>query len=144
MRVAERAGDEAEVIFGHGIDTELGNSIRVTVIATGFDDNYPSEPVEEEKKVFDLETTKQIPLFEGKRQSQEIDLNMDTPLVEEPQVTEATNEPELTESDEDVPVETPEEVVSEILEEPMEETPEVWPTSCTGAETEIPSLSCHT
>ncbi|MDZ7606098.1 MAG: cell division protein FtsZ [Cyclobacteriaceae bacterium] len=35
--IMEMAGDEAEVIFGHGIDAELGECIRVTVIATGFD-----------------------------------------------------------------------------------------------------------
>ncbi len=35
--ISEMAGDEAEVIFGHGIDADLGESIRVTVIATGFD-----------------------------------------------------------------------------------------------------------
>ncbi|MDQ3292029.1 MAG: cell division protein FtsZ [Bacteroidota bacterium] len=34
--IQEKAGEEAEVIFGHGIDAELGQSIRVTVIATGF------------------------------------------------------------------------------------------------------------
>ncbi len=33
----EYAGDDAEVIFGHGVDEELGDSIRVTVIATGFE-----------------------------------------------------------------------------------------------------------
>ncbi|WP_207434979.1 cell division protein FtsZ [Sabulibacter ruber] len=34
--IQDKAGDEAEVIFGHGIDSSLGASIRVTVIATGF------------------------------------------------------------------------------------------------------------
>lgn len=34
--IQEKAGDEAEVIFGQGIDQELGKAIRVTVIATGF------------------------------------------------------------------------------------------------------------
>lgn len=34
----DMAGEEAEVIFGHGVDTDLGDSIRVTIIATGFDD----------------------------------------------------------------------------------------------------------
>ena len=34
--IQEFAGDEAEVIFGHGVDAELGEEIRVTVIATGF------------------------------------------------------------------------------------------------------------
>ena len=31
-----KAGEDAEMIFGHGIDDTLGQSIRVTVIATGF------------------------------------------------------------------------------------------------------------
>lgn len=34
--IQEMAGDEADVIFGHGVDPELGNNIRVTLIATGF------------------------------------------------------------------------------------------------------------
>ncbi len=35
--IQEKAGDNAEVIFGQGIDSELGKAIRVTVIATGFE-----------------------------------------------------------------------------------------------------------
>ena len=34
--IQEYAGDEAEIIFGHGVDSTLGEIIRVTVIATGF------------------------------------------------------------------------------------------------------------
>ena len=34
--IQEKAGQDAEMIFGHGIDDTLGQSIRVTVIATGF------------------------------------------------------------------------------------------------------------
>ncbi|WP_400191688.1 cell division protein FtsZ [Hymenobacter sp. B81] len=34
--IQDKAGQDAEVIFGHGIDPSLGQSIRVTVIATGF------------------------------------------------------------------------------------------------------------
>lgn len=37
--IQEMAGDEADVIFGHGVDPNLGNNIRVTLIATGFDSN---------------------------------------------------------------------------------------------------------
>ncbi|MFT5570182.1 MAG: cell division protein FtsZ [Cyclobacteriaceae bacterium] len=33
----EFAGEDAEVIFGHGVEAELGDEIRVTVIVTGFD-----------------------------------------------------------------------------------------------------------
>ncbi len=35
--IQQEAGDEAEVIFGTVIDETLGESLRVTVIATGFD-----------------------------------------------------------------------------------------------------------
>lgn len=60
----ESAGDDAEVIFGHGVDPDLGESIRVTIIATGFDRKaleVPQRP--ESKKVMNLEKTAQIDLF---------------------------------------------------------------------------------
>ena len=34
--IQQKAGEDADVIFGNGIDPELGSQIRVTVIATGF------------------------------------------------------------------------------------------------------------
>ena len=39
--IQNEAGDEAEVIFGTVIDETLGDSLRVTVIATGFDNDGP-------------------------------------------------------------------------------------------------------
>ena len=75
--IQERAGDDAEVIFGQGIDSDLNKSIRVTVIATGFEmdkltnaspsgkkDEKPGMTAventgeEEFKKVIDLESGK--------------------------------------------------------------------------------------
>jgi len=65
--IQDRAGDDAEVIFGQGIDPDLKKSIRVTVIATGFqageltkDEEYKEEPAKEEntKKVIDLDSGK--------------------------------------------------------------------------------------
>jgi len=54
--IQEQAGDECEVIFGHGVDPDLGNSIRVTVIATGFaGQGRPESKKVDEKKVLDLE-----------------------------------------------------------------------------------------
>ena len=49
--IQEKAGDNAEVIFGQGIDSELGKAIRVTVIATGFEmdkltNRRPSKEIE--------------------------------------------------------------------------------------------------
>ncbi|EKB51063.1 cell division protein FtsZ [Cecembia lonarensis] len=74
--IQERAGDDADVIFGQGIDQDLGKAIRVTVIATGFEMDKltgvtPKKPVENRveespaqeesdsvKKVIDLESGK--------------------------------------------------------------------------------------
>ncbi len=86
--IQEQSGEDAEVIFGHGVDPDLEDSIRVTLIATGFE-NYQakmkekeaaearqlegkaelpkaaeSEEPEAETKVFDLESNKQISLFQ--------------------------------------------------------------------------------
>ena len=61
--IQDKAGQEAEVIFGHGIDSSLGQSIRVTVIATGFASN--SDNIMEPKKtVFDLDSQKKIEVTE--------------------------------------------------------------------------------
>ncbi|MEB2784647.1 cell division protein FtsZ [Algoriphagus persicinus] len=80
--IQEKAGDNAEVIFGQGIDPELGKAIRVTVIATGFEmdrlagtkreetakaiaapspapvASTPVQEVEEEKTVINLDSGK--------------------------------------------------------------------------------------
>lgn len=67
--IQEQAGDDAEVIFGHGVDPELEDSIRVTVIATGFEEHQSrvqksaSISQEEQRKVYDLDSNSQINLF---------------------------------------------------------------------------------
>lgn len=78
--IQEQAGDEAEVIFGHGVDSNLGDRIRVTVIATGFAHEGRVVKKEEDKKVHDLDRT-QIPLFEAadnsvNQRNQEIELKV--------------------------------------------------------------------
>jgi len=70
--ISEMAGEEAEVIFGHGIDSELGESIRVTVIATGFEHNVESFQVKR-STVIDLESNK--PVKAGIPQSESTDEN---------------------------------------------------------------------
>jgi cell division protein FtsZ len=62
--IQERAGDEAEVIFGQGIDSDLNKSIRVTVIATGFEmdkltNASPSGKKEEKKEVAIVEESEE-------------------------------------------------------------------------------------
>jgi cell division protein FtsZ len=56
-----QAGDEAEVIFGHGVDSGLADRIRVTVIATGFMSEGKMSK-KSEKKTLELDKS-QIPLF---------------------------------------------------------------------------------
>jgi cell division protein FtsZ len=61
--IQEQAGDEAEVIFGHGVDPNLKDCIRVIVIATGFAHEGKVIKKVDEKKVHELDRT-QISLFE--------------------------------------------------------------------------------
>jgi len=46
--IEEFVGLEADVIFGHGIDPSMGENIRVTVIATGYNPDVPTEDVAKE------------------------------------------------------------------------------------------------
>jgi len=55
--IEEKAGDDAEVIFGQGMDPALGDQIRVTVIATGFDHKPSSSS---QKKIIDLVSDKEV------------------------------------------------------------------------------------
>ncbi len=71
--IQQMAGDEAEVIFGHGIDKEMGTNISVTVIATGFGADPEKIDVEPQRKVIDLETNKQINLFDEDEKDEDED-----------------------------------------------------------------------
>lgn len=51
--IEEQAGDDADVIWGEGVDAELGESLRVTVIATGFE--HATTYLPPKRTVFDLE-----------------------------------------------------------------------------------------
>src|SRR5688500_7211912 len=54
--IQDQAGDDAEMIFGHGVDPDLGDRIRVTVIATGFvSESKVRMMKEQEKKIHDLD-----------------------------------------------------------------------------------------
>lgn len=53
--IQSQAGEEAEMIFGHGVDPDLGDRIRVTVIATGFLTESRIMETKSEKKVHDLD-----------------------------------------------------------------------------------------
>ncbi|HEY9046984.1 MAG TPA: cell division protein FtsZ [Ohtaekwangia sp.] len=57
--IQEQAGEEAEMIFGHSVDPDLGDRIRVTVIATGFNSESKQTTARKQpgndKKVHDLD-----------------------------------------------------------------------------------------
>ena len=64
--IQEMAGDEADVIFGHGVDPNLGNNIRVTLIATGFDSNKvggkPENKLTNSKQIYSLDKPIDLPV----------------------------------------------------------------------------------
>ncbi|MCG8340406.1 MAG: cell division protein FtsZ [Cytophagales bacterium] len=62
--IQEQVGVDAEVIFGHGSDSYLGESIRVTVIATGFEEEGHVATPEKRKRGVDLASERQIKLFD--------------------------------------------------------------------------------
>jgi cell division protein FtsZ len=73
------AGDEADVIFGHGVDDQLGESIRLTIIATGFEGQEETpiaveKPVarleETERTIYNLDEDRQTSLFEEENKGQ--------------------------------------------------------------------------
>jgi cell division protein FtsZ len=87
-----QAGDEAEVIFGHGVDSGLGDRIRVTVIATGFISEGKMNK-KSDKKTLELDKS-QIPLFgqtdnSVNQRGVEIELKLkdedDRPVLQEPE-----------------------------------------------------------
>ncbi len=82
--IHEKAGEEAEVIFGHGVDVNLEDNINVTVIASGFINKGENASVEDEKTVYDLEKDQQINIFESGE--------ADPPPISEPEVHTVPNE----------------------------------------------------
>ncbi len=121
--ITDMAGDDAEVIFGHGIDSELGESIRVTVITTGFDQKAALDQIRNKPKVIDLESSKpvkkpspQISMFdldnnENKPEEKQKEIPR-TYIFEKPQVTE-NFDPDL--SKHKVGIDEQEEVLEEIV-----------------------------
>ena len=107
--ISEMAGEEAEVIFGHGVDQDLGESIRVTVLATGFDRHI--ESIEAEKPtVIHLESSKPV-----KKPDNQIDIFASNTTDNNSQ----TNQPELFEEKRTYTFENPIETNNSTREEPL-------------------------
>lgn len=69
--IEEQAGDEADVIFGQGVETTLEESIRVTVIATGFEVDDEEDYTPLKRKVYDLDSNKEIKKQEEVKQQEQ-------------------------------------------------------------------------
>ncbi len=61
--ISEKVGDQADIIPGLGADSSLGDAIRVTIIATGFEVTE-SEQIDTTKKIIDLDSKRQVKMFD--------------------------------------------------------------------------------
>lgn len=152
--IEEEAGEEAEVIWGHGMDDRLeADEISITIIATSFIDRphvtqeVKREPKPTVKSLDDdvkTELTAPIPGSTSERSAQQSQVNLFTPeKQEEPQPQEITSEKvekpsmeiktEPIEDDAPTIEEKPLAIAKTVyeIEEPKEDSPEV------EAETEI-------
>ncbi len=82
--IEEKAGADAEVIFGQGIDPSLGDHVRVTVIATGFDNNKKSK--EDIRRVYDLVTDKPVTPGDTRAQDNK-EKSAEKPAEKSPQIS---------------------------------------------------------
>ncbi len=73
--IQEFAGDEADMIFGHGVDPDLGENIRVTVIATGYSPDSLSEDVATEPYLKKVELENEIDEVSETPIKEEVDFN---------------------------------------------------------------------
>lgn len=102
--IQTEAGDEAEVIFGHGLDDTLGDAIMVTVIATGFSNDLEGEEGEiNTKRVYDLDSSQRIKKEEEPKP--ENNIPPETPprpdLKETPPPPPPSQEPDFYEEEEE-------------------------------------------
>ncbi len=102
--IQEASGYTAELITGYGIDQSLGDSVGVTIIATGFDSNKPSgfETAKQPEKIVNV-------LEEHKAEVVELPVNVvvQTSIVDVIKVEEKKeDEPFLITKSEEVEVET--------------------------------------
>ncbi len=113
--IQEQAGDDAEVIWGYGVDPTLGENLRVTFIATGFRESQKQAEV---RKVYDLESDRQIK-----------ELLAPTPEINRKQISlfeESAAEPKKEEKKIIYQLDKPlEELKEESREEPKKESPKV-------------------
>lgn len=97
--IEEEAGLGADVIFGQGMDPSLGENLRVTVIATGFEEK--DEDLDK-RRVYDLETNKPIEEKEEKAQKKDEPSRHDVDTYhKEEEKTQQSTEQHYNEDDHD-------------------------------------------
>lgn len=87
--IQEKAGHQVDIIMGMGEDRELGNSVQVTVVATGFNASNPVgelRPPEPERIIHDLDTED--------RGDQPVAAAPEQPIAETPAPAETPETPE--------------------------------------------------
>ena len=87
----DKAGQDANIIWGNGIDHKLGDKISVTIIATRFDKN-PSQILQDQepKEEFVLETQAYDINLEDEDENL-VDINFEKPKMKEPVMEEAVS-----------------------------------------------------
>ncbi len=115
--IQDEAGMNADIIWGNGTEEELGEAVRVTVVATGFEGNSDVEKTakteanrEPKKVIHDLETSNEAPIIKNQQimepAEEEMTLITKTPIAEkqvdvQPQASfKATQEVDLKEETE--------------------------------------------
>ena len=106
--IQDEAGMNADIIWGNGTEKELGDAVRVTVVATGFESNSDVEKTakteanrEPKKVIHDLGAKTEEPILKNQPQmepaEEEMVLITKTPLAETPSTTQpqaSYNKPE--------------------------------------------------
>ena len=122
--IQEASGYTAELITGYGIDQSLGDSVGVTIIATGFESNKPSgfETAKQPEKIVNVLEEHKIEVVELPVQVI-IQTNIDDIIKEE---TKKEDEPFLLIKNEEVKAETGFSIIDEEINEvSFQETEEI-------------------
>jgi cell division protein FtsZ len=140
-----QAGDSTDVILGLGYDNTLGDSIGITLIATGFEHKDPfvkeKAPAEEKKTVDKVVLTLEMPAAEERKTYQQpvlqfeaVEEDRDIAEITEPEVTviEDAYMPKLVEMDVAPMDVAPVEILSKTTVENKEEEPVYFEISSTA------------
>ncbi len=75
--IREQVGNDVEMIFGHSLDSQLKESIRVTVVATGFEDSEPIIELNIDENISETEEKSSASNVKKKNKNQNTKKNID-------------------------------------------------------------------